>query len=62
MFSFKIFHNLKRNDELLRDEITANNPINGLASLLESKSQQGQRRRRCDGLGNAGQTAQPTAV
>ena len=39
MFSFNIFHNLKRNDELSRDKIAANNPIDGLASLLESKSQ-----------------------
>jgi hypothetical protein len=46
MLSFKIIHNLKGNDELLRNKITANNPIDGLASLLESKIQQGRRRRR----------------
>lgn len=39
MFSFKIFHNQKWNDGLLRNKITANNPIDGMASLLESKSQ-----------------------
>jgi hypothetical protein len=39
MLSFKIIHNLKRNDELLRNKITANHPIDGLASLLESKIQ-----------------------
>lgn len=39
MLRFKIIHNLKRNDELLRNKITANNPSDGLAILLESESQ-----------------------
>jgi retron-type reverse transcriptase len=41
MLSFKIIHNLKRNDELLRNKITANNPMDGMASLRKVRANKG---------------------